>query len=665
MGETKKREIFTPLNIGKVRIENRIAMAPMATFGLLNPDGTLTQRVLDYFIERAKGGVGLIISTCFKVENEIETLVPSFPLLTPAAIAPLSELSETLHSLGTKIFVQLTPGLGRVGSPVMLMGPPVAASEGPNFWDPSLTCRALSVEEIEKIVKSFGDAAELLMTTGVDGIEFHAHEGYLFDQFTTSLWNERTDRYGGDLENRMRFPIEVLEEIRRRTGDNLAVEYRFGVKHYVKGPYSAAVPNEEFSEAGRDMDEGLQMARMLEAAGFDALHVDAGCYDSWYWAHPPGYLPYGCLTDLVEAAKKAVDIPIIGVGRLDDPQVAVDVVEKGKMDVVAIGRGLLADAYWAKKLERNQIQDIRPCIGCHDGCLDRIFQGKPLSCAVNPSTGRERIYRLHRTERPGKVMVIGGGVAGLEAARVAALKGHAVELFEKTDVLGGHLIEATVPAFKENLGRLLKWYLTQLESLKIDIRLETEITPERMRKQEADAVIMATGSDPLVPKIQGIDRNTAITVVDVFRNRKDVGGEVIVIGGGLVGCETALWLAQQGKKVSVVEVLPEVMMGANPVPYVNRTLLFDLLNFNGIEILTNQTLSEVSGNQAMVVHNETDQEQNLSFESLIFATGFAPQRKLYEDMIGTTPSLYLIGDAREPRNVMGAIWDAYEVARTL
>jgi len=409
----------------------------------------------------------------------------------------------------------------------------------------------------------------------------------------------------------------------------------------------------------------MKMARMLEAAGFDALHVDAGCYDSWYWAHPPGYLPYGCLTELVEAAKKVVNIPIIGVGRLDDPQVAVDVVEKGKMDVVAIGRGLLADAYWAKKLEQGQTQDIRPCIGCHDGCLDRIFQGKPLSCSVNPSTGRERIYRLHRSERPQNVMVIGGGVAGLEAARVAALKGHTVELFEKTDLLGGHLIEATVPNFKEDLGRLLKWYKTQLENLKIDIKLETEITPERMRKQKADAVIMATGSDPVVPEIPGVDRNLAITVVDVFRSRKDVGGEVIVIGAGLVGCETALWLAQQGKKVSVVEVLPEVMMGANPVPYVNRTLLLDLLNFNGIEILTNQTLSEVSDNQAMVVHNETDQEKSLSFESLVFAAGFAPQRKLYEDMIGKTPNLYLIGDAREPRNVMGAIWDAYEVARAI
>lgn len=665
MGKGKKRKIFTPVNIGKVRLENRVAMAPMATFGLLNPDGTLTQRVLDYFIERAKGGVGLIISTCFKVENEIETLVPSFPLLTPAAIAPLSELSETLHSLGTKIFVQLTPGLGRVGSPVMLMGPPIAASEGPNFWEPSITCRELTAEEIGKIVKAFGDAAELLMATGVDGIEFHGHEGYLFDQFTTSLWNKRTDHYGGDLKNRLRFPIEVLEEIRSRIGDALALEYRFGVKHYVKGNYAGGIPGEEFSELGRDMEEGLQMARMLEKAGFDALHVDAGCYDSWYWAHPPGYLPYGCMADLADASKKTVDIPIIGVGRLDDPRVAVEVVEKGKMDIVAVGRGLLADPFWAKKLEQDRIQDIRPCIGCHEGCLDRIFQGKPLSCAVNPSTGRENIYRLHRSETPKTVMVVGGGVAGLESARVAALKGHTVKLFEKTDRLGGHLIEAGVPDFKEDLRRLLAWYHTQLEKLDIVMHLETEVTPDLVNEQAADAVIMATGSDPIVPEIPGMDNGASATVVDVFRGRKEIGGEVIVIGAGLVGCETALWLAQQGKKVSIVEILSEPMMGLNPVPYVNRTFLMDLLNFNRIEILTNQKLSEVSGNQAMVVHNETEEEKTLSFQSLVFATGFLPDQKLYDDMIGGTPNLYLIGDAREPRNVMGAVWDAYEVARTL
>jgi 2-enoate reductase len=433
----------------------------------------------------------------------------------------------------------------------------------------------------------------------------------------------------------------------------------------VKGPYSAGVLEEEFAEAGRDINEGLQMARMLEEAGFDALHVDAGAYDSWYWAHPPGYLPYGCLAELAEAAKKEVDIPVIGVGRLDYPQVAVNVVEEGKMDVAAIGRGLLADPFWVRKLEREQTPDIRPCIGCHDGCLDRIFQGKPLSCAVNPSTGRERIYRLQRSEKPGKVMVVGGGVAGLEAARVAALRGHGVELFEKTDLLGGHLIEATVPDFKEDLGRLLTWYERQLETLNISITFETEMTHEQIGRHKADAVIMATGSDPVVPEIPGLTKELAVTVIDVFRKRKSVGGEVMVIGGGLVGCETALWLAQQGKKVCIVEVLPEVMMGVNPVPYVNRTLLLDLLNFNRIEILTNQTLSEVNGNQVMLVHNETGQARSLSFESLVFATGFAPQRKLYDDVIGITPSLYLIGDARNPRNVMGAIWDAYEVARTL
>ena len=665
MGERNKREIFTPLEIGNVKVKNRIAMAPMATFGLLNPDGTLTQRVIDYFIERAKGGVGLIISTCFKVENEIETLVPSFPLLTPAAIAPLSELSETLHSLGTKIFVQLTPGLGRVGSPVMLMGPPVAASEGPNFWEPDILCRELSIDEIQRIVKAFGDAAELLTATGVDGIEFHGHEGYLFDQFSTALWNKRTDKYGGDLENRLRFPIEVLEEIRSRIGNALALEYRYGVKHYVKGHYAGGIPDEEFSELGRDMAEGLQMARMLEQAGFDALHVDAGCYDSWYWAHPPGYLPYGCMADLAEASKKTVDIPIIGVGRLDDPQVAVEVVEKGKMDIVAVGRGLLADPFWSKKLEEERIKDIRPCIACHEGCLDRIFQGKPLSCAVNPSTGRENIYRLQRSETPKTVMVVGGGVAGLESARVAAKRGHTVKLFEKTDQLGGHLIEASIPDFKEDLRRLLMWYQSQLDNLNITINFKTEVTPDIVNEQAADAVIMATGSDPVVPEIPGIDKDASATVVDVFRGRKETGGEVIVIGGGLVGCEVALWLAQQGKKVRIVEILPEPMMGQNPVPYVNRTFLLDLLNFNHIEILTNQKLSEVNGNQAMVIHNETEAEKILSFESLVFAAGFTSDHKLYEDMIGFTPNLYLIGDAREPRNVMGAVWDAYEVARTL
>jgi 2-enoate reductase len=665
MGQSKKRMIFTPLDIGTVRIKNRIAMAPMAIFGIMNPDGTFNQRVLDYFIERAKGGVGLIISTCFKVENEIEPIVPAFPVLSPTSLAPLAELAETLHSLGTKLFVQLSPGLGQVAAPVFLAGQPVAATEGPNFWNPDLTCRELSAQEVEAIVSAFGGAAELLVAAGVDGIELHGHEGYLFDQFTTSLWNKRTDKYGGKLENRLRFPIEVLQEIRRKVGDALAVEYRYGLKHYVKGPYSGGVPDEEFAEVGRDMNEGLKMAKMFEEAGFDALHVDAGCYDSWYWAHPPNYLAPGCMADLTEAAKKAVDVPIIGVGRLDVPEVAVQVVERGKMDVVAIGRGLLADAFWAKKLEEGRPQDIRPCTACHDGCLNRIFEGKPLSCSVNPATGREGVYALGRSDKSKKIMVIGGGLAGLEAARAASLRGHKVQLYERSGDLGGHLIEASVPQFKEDLRRLLTWYETQLQNLGVEARLQNEVTADLVAQESPDAVIIATGSDPIIPEIPGIKADNAVTVVDLLRGQADAGDNVALIGGGLVGCETALWLAQQGRKVSIVEVLPELMVGGVPVPYPNKVLLMDLLRFNQIEILANHTPSEINGGEVILVDNKDSRQKKIGFETLAFAVGFTPNRKLYDELIGSTPNLYLVGDAREPRNVMGAVWDAYEVARTI
>ena len=665
MGQSKKRKIFTPLDIGTVRIKNRVAMAPMATFGILNPDGTLNQRVLDYFIERAKGGVGLIISTCFKVENEIEPIVPSFPLLSGTSLAPLAELAETLHSLGAKLFVQLTPGLGRVAAPVFLAGQPVAATEGPNFWNPDLTCRELTVDEIGGIVSSFGGAAELLVAAGVDGIELHGHEGYLFDQFTTSLWNKRTDKYGGELENRVRFPIEVLQEVRRKIGDALSVEYRYGLKHYVKGSYSGGIPEEEFAELGRDMNEGLEMAKMFEEAGFDALHVDAGCYDSWYWAHPPGYLAHGCMADLAEAAKKAVDIPIIGVGRLDDPELAVKVVETGKMDIVAIGRGLLADAFWAKKLEESRPQDIRPCIACHDGCLNRIFEGRPLSCSVNPTTGRERIYALGRSDNPRKIMVIGGGLAGLEAARAASLRGHKVQLYERSGDLGGHLIEASVPHFKGDLRRLLTWYETQLPNLDIETKLQNEVTADLVAQESPDTVIIATGSDPVIPEIPGIETDNAVTVVDLLRGQVDAGDSVVLIGGGLVGCETALWLAQQGRKVSIVEVLPELMVGGRTVPYPNRVMLLDLLRFNQIKILANHTPSEINGGEVILVDNKDSREKRLQFETMVFAVGFTPNRTLYDELVGSIPNLYLIGDAREPGNVIGAVWDAYEVARTI
>jgi 2-enoate reductase len=445
----QQNSLFASIKIGELEIKNRIAMAPMGLVGLVNSDGSLAPRGIEYYIERARGGAGLIITGLFKVENQVEPFKGVFSQVSLQALASFTELAEAVHSLGARIFVQLTAGFGRVASAMRLQGhPPVSASAVPYYWDPRLTCRELKTEEVETLVKAFGRAAEVLAAAGIDGIELHGHEGYLFDQFTTALWNKRTDKYGGDLKGRLRLPLEVLGEIKEKAGPDFPVQYRFGLKHYMKALNSGALPGETFVEVGRDVEEGLQMAQKFEAAGFDSLHVDAGCYDSWYWPHPPVYQKTGYMADMAAAVKKVVRVPVIAVGKLSSPEVADRTIVEGKADMVAIGKGWLADPSWAKKVEEGKPERIRPCIGCHDGCMGRISKGKPLSCAVNPATGRERAYRLERAEKPRKILVIGSGPAGLEAARVAAQRGHKVTLLEKGESLGAISSKPPSPASK-------------------------------------------------------------------------------------------------------------------------------------------------------------------------------------------------------------------------
>lgn len=660
----KFSRLLEPITIGKVEIKNRVAMAPMGVLGLLNPDGSLGRRGIEYYIERAKGNVGLIITSVYKVENDIDPMIHGVPLVTHAALAPFAELSEAVHALGSKIFVQLTAGFGRVAHPRMLRGEPVSASAIPNYWQPDVTCRELQTPEVEKLVKAFGRSAEILAAAGIDGVELHGHEGYLFDQFTTSLWNRRTDKYGGDLKGRLRFPIEVLHEIKLRVGKDFPVQYRYGLKHYAKAFNSGALAGEHFAEAGRDVEEGLRMAKILESAGFDALHVDAGCYDSWYWAHPPIYQEHGCMIDMAAQVKKMVKIPVIGVGRLEIPDLAEQVIAEDKADMVAIGRGLLTDAFWVKKLEQGRPEHIRPCIGCHDGCMGRIFLGRPLSCAVNPIVGRERTYGMERAQTPRKVMVIGGGVAGLEAARTSASRGHRVTLHEKTNALGGHLIEASVPEFKKDLARLLDWYKVELEDLDLTVKLNSEVTPALVDQEKPDAIIVATGSKPIMPEVPGIDKPSVATATDLLLGRKTAGNTVVVIGGGLIGCETALWLAQQGKSVTIVEMLNDLMVAGIPVPHMNRIMLLDLLAFHGVGVMNGNALLEVTDTGVMLI-DKAFKKKSLAADTVAIAIGLRPDQELYKNLRGKTPDLYVIGDAREARNIMGSIWDAYEVARAI
>jgi 2-enoate reductase len=656
-------KLFEPISIGKVTIKNRIAMAPMGIVGLTNPDGNPGPRAIDYYIERARGGTGLIITGLFNVSDEFRMRGGRMHNINFLSRGPFGEMCEAVHALGTKIFVQMTAGFGRVSMNPMFGDKPVSASAVPHYLDPSITCRALETAEVEAIVEAFGDAAAIMAASGVDGIELHGHEGYLFDQFTTAIWNQRTDKYGGDLKGRLTFPIEILNIIKERAGSDFPVQYRFGLKHYIKGLNSGALPGESYKEAGRDIEEGLEMARLLEAAGFDALHVDAGCYDSWYWAHPPVYQEHGCMVDMAEMAKKVVKIPVIAVGRLEVPALAEKVIAEGKADMVALGRGLLADPYWPVKAAEGRDQDIRPCIGCHDGCIWRFMGGRPLSCAVNPACGKERQYELGRVDKPKKIIIAGGGVAGMEAARAAATRGHKVVLYEKGKALGGHLIEASVPGFKKDLDTLRNWYENQLKQLGVAVKLETKASAAVLAKENPDAVIVATGSKPCLLDIPGIDKPNVFTCVDVLLGKKKAGKAVVVVGGGLVGCETALWLAQEGKQVTIVEMLPELMVGGISVPRMNRYMLIDLLTLHKVKVMTNVCVRKITDAGVTVSGNGSN--KTLKADTIVLATGLKADNTLAESLSGRFSQLYVIGDCQEPRNIMGAVWDGYEVGRTI
>ncbi len=558
---TKFKTLFEPIRIGNVTIKNRIAMAPMGVEYMVEQDGSYNRRVAEYYLERVRGGAGLIISGCLKVENRIEQLEACTPNITETGLGYLGELCEAAHSFGARFFVQLSAGYGRVTPPSTLAATPVSASPVSNYWDHDLQCRALTTGEVQGLVSAMGENAAKLVAVGVDGFELHGHEGYLFDQFTTSLWNKRTDQYGGGLENRLRFPVECLQAIREMAGNDVPVQYRFGLKHYMKGVDQGAVPGETYEEVGRDSEEGIEMARHLVAAGFDALHVDAGSYESWYWAHPPNYQAHGCLVTMPTQVKEAVDVPVIAVGRLDLPEMAEKVLVDGQADMIALGRALLADPQWPQKTRSGRVADIRPCIACYDGCFQNYYRVRAICCTVNPASGRESSYGLIPALERKTVAIVGGGIAGMEAARVAALRGHTVILYERENVLGGMVVNAAIPDFKADLNRLLDWYRGQLQRVGVQIIMGTFATQDVIAGHHPDAVVFAAGAHPIEPDIPGIDDEKVASSLDLLQGKCKAGERTIIIGGGLVGCEIAIWLAQQGKRSTLVEMLPELMRG--------------------------------------------------------------------------------------------------------
>lgn len=659
----KYSKLFSPIKIGSITIKNRFAMAPMGPLGLADANGGWNQRGIDYYVERAKGGTGLIITgvTFFDqvVEKQDPTTVPN-PLYKPVNFVKTSrEMTERIHAYGSKIFLQLSGGFGRVTIPTNVGDiPPIAPSAIPHRWLDK-TCRAITVDEIHAIVKQFGEAAFHAKRAGFDGVQIHAvHEGYLIDQFAISMFNQRTDEYGGSLENRLRFAKEIVEEIKKTCGDDFPVTLRFSVKSMIKDWRVGALPGEDFEEKGRDTEEGLKAAKLLESYGYDALDTDVGTYDAWWWNHPPMYQKKGLYREYCKMVKEVVDIPVFCAGRMDNPDMALEAVENGECDVIDLGRPLLADPDYCNKLRCGKITQIRPCISCHEGCMGRVASYSLLNCAVNPQAARERVNAYEPILKKKKVLIVGGGVAGCEAARVLAIRGHQPVVYEKGSRLGGNLIPGGAPDFKEDDIALADWYTNELNRLGVHVHLNTELNEEEIKAMDYDTVILATGSKPKVFSL-GDDSHT-YTAEQVLLKQKDAGKKTVVVGGGLVGCETALWLAQNGIHVTIVEALDKVMAVNGPLCAANKEMLEALLPFNGVEIITGAKVTEFANGEVKVDTKEGS--KTIMSDSVILSVGYKEENTLYNNLQFDIPDLYLLGDAKKVSNIMYAIWDAFEVA---
>ena len=658
--------LFEPYKLAGCELKNRYIMAAMGTGGMVTTENTFNERGVEYYVERARGGVGLIITGTLYVENEIEKVVPGVmpcPTDNPGAfIMTSSEMCERVHAYGTKIFAQLTAGFGRVLKPHLHAGEAVSASPIENYWDSSIKCRALTREEIQTIVEKSGDTALICKKAGFDGVEIHAvHEGYLLDQFAIALFNKRTDEYGGDLRGRLKFACDIVKNIKEKCGKDFPVILRYCLKSYIKDIHHGGLPNEQFIEMGRDIDEGIEAAKILAEAGYDALDVNAGTYDAWYWSHPPMYFQKGMYLPFGEIVKKNVDIPVLVAGRLENPDLAATALKEGKADLICLGRSLLADPYVVNKIRSEQTEYVRPCLGCHEGCMNRLVSARPVSCAVNPQVGREKLYGIQPALAKRSILIVGAGIAGMEVARVAKLRGHEVHILEKNDHAGGVLHLAGAPRFKEDDLKLVDWYVATLKKLEVNISYNTEATPETIKNISHDVLVIATGSSPREMHLPGM--HVLYKAEDILSGKHKAGKSVVIIGGGLVGCELALSLAEQSHDVTVIEALPSVLSAGAPIPHMNKTMLLDLLHYHNVRFIDGAKVQSINTNK--LVYEQGEIRGEIGADTFVYAIGYQANQDLYHELEMDEQEIYLLGDARRPKNIMYAIWDAYELGNNL
>lgn len=669
--------LFQPLKIGSMEVKNRIAMAGMGAMNFFSSAKTRAQgagwneAAAVYYLERAKGGCGLIFEGAEHIQDLSGQGNWFYELLEDEDnFKNLKRAMDGIHSYGCKFITQLSAGTGRSYlfnvnhlDGVDLVKALKAPSPIPSYWYPGMTCREITKEEIHEIVSAYARCAKTLQAAGVDGIEVHAlHEGYLLDSFTCANMNHRTDEYGGSLENRMRFVTDIIRAVKKECGKDFIVSVRFSVNSMMKGYNQGVVPGEVYTEFGRTMPEAIAQARMLEEAGCDMLNTDMGTYDAWYWAHPPVYMPKQCNLPYSAFLKHFVNIPVFCAGKMDEPSLAIETIERQEVDGITIGRALLADPEWPNKVKAGDFDNIRPCISCHNGCFGRCMRGLNMSCALNPVAAQEQKYVLKKAEPGRRVAVIGGGIGGMEAARICKLRGFDVTLYEKSDKLGGVFIPAASMSFKEDDRKLIDWYRKQLTDLNVDVRLNHTVTQEELNGLDANEIIIATGSaSPKTLPVKGFDGENVVSAVDFLNGKNNGGKRFAIIGGGLTGCELAYELAKSGREVTIVEIMPDILQEPE-LSKVNSNMLRDLFRFHNVRVEASAKVVEIT--PTGLRFERSGKSESVYCDKVISAIGFNPGAPLADGYTGSA-NVHVIADASGIGNLLHTIWSAYDLCYEL
>jgi 2,4-dienoyl-CoA reductase-like NADH-dependent reductase (Old Yellow Enzyme family)/thioredoxin reductase len=653
-------ELFKPFKVKNLELKNRIVMPPMRTNLATAEDEMVTQRLIDHYVERAKGGVGLIIVEHAEIlpKRAVNKAWKPLYIGDDKRIAQLKKITDAVHDHGANVGIQLLHW-GRL-FPKELLGhdavapSPIPASVFYNIGGPVLNPvpQELRVEEIHLLAQQFAQGAKRAKDAGFDMVEMHFGHGYLVHLFFSPYTNKRTDEYGGKIENRVRFAREILELTRAEVGNDF--------------PISVRISGDEYIKSGMKLEETKVIAGLLEAAGADMIHVSAGAYPSdgelalvEATATPPMSFPRGCFVHLAEEIKKHVSVPVIAVGRINDPVLAEKILVEKKADLISIGRGLFADPQLPNKAASGRLEEIRKCLACNR-CIDALMKFNDpelyVKCSINASSGKERDYRIMPVDQPGNVLVVGGGPAGMEAARVAAMRGHMVCLHDANNQLGGLLNWAVIPPHKGEINNLIEFLSTQLSKLGVEIVLNSRVTPEIVDQIRPDAVVVASGAVPIEPEIPGYDQNKNIQALDVLSGKQDVESKtVVIIGGGLIGCETAEYLCKKNKHVYLIEMQKHIAcdVGQNVRPF----LIKRLYQHENIHILTTSRVSGITSKGVSL--DKKGKEHFIDADVIVAAIGLSPNNSLIHALKQKHPNVFAAGDCVKPRRIMDAIHEGY------